>query len=161
MIGSASVSWLTVGTLVVASLLAAFFLWLFRSTNLGLLFLGLADAPAMARLLGARTRKLAMIAWMMSSVVSLIVAGLIAPVAFLSTDMMDLYLLLAFTAAIVGGLTSLGGAFLGGALVGVLQSVVTVYLDGELAVLSTFGLLLLVLLLRPDGLFGAPMHERL
>lgn len=117
-IGGNSVSWLTLGTIGVALALSGFFAWFFRRTRTGLQFLALASRPDIAQLLGVRTRRLTLFAWAASAAVSLIVALLIAPVSLLTTDMMDFFLLYAFTAAIVGGLTSLVGVFVGGLMVG-------------------------------------------
>lgn len=160
-IGGNQVSWLTIGTIGVAAALSGFFAWFFRRTSLGLQFLGLASRPEVARLMGVRTRVLTLLAWSASAVVSLVVAVLIAPVSLLTTDMMDFFLLFAFTAAIVGGLTSLVGVFLGGLLVGALDNVMTVYVNGDAATLAVFGLLLAVLLIKPEGLLGSTSTERL
>ncbi len=161
-LGGAAVGWLTIGTLAIAIGLAAGFAWFFRSTKTGLLFLGVADRPQIAELLGVRTRRLNLIAWAMASVVSLVVGLLVAPRTLLSSDMMEFYLLFGFTAAIIGGLTSLRGAFVGGALVGVVNNLVTIYADQDLAVLAIFAVLLLVLVMRPEGMFGdKSMVERL
>jgi branched-chain amino acid transport system permease protein len=159
-LGGNGITWTTVGTIVVAGLLSAFFAWFFRRTRLGLLFLGMASRPEIAELLGVATRRLTLLAWMAAAMVSLVVALLIAPVALLTTDMMDPFLLLAFTAAIVGGLTSMVGVFLGGLVIGVMDNLVTVYWNGDSAMLAVFGLLILVLLVKPEGLLGTRSAER-
>jgi branched-chain amino acid transport system permease protein len=75
---------------------------------------------------------------------------------------MDSYLLYAFTAAIIGGLSSLWGVFIGGGIVGIASSLVTIYGDPDIASVSVFGLLILVLMARPSGIFGDPsLVERL
>lgn len=155
------ITWTTVGTLVVALVLSATFAWFFRRTRLGLLFLGMASRPEIAELMGVATRRLTLFAWMAAACVSLVVALLIAPVALLTSDMMDPFLLLAFTAAIVGGLTSMVGVFIGGLVIGVMDNLVTVYWNGDSAMLSVFGLLILVLLVKPEGLLGNRSAERL
>jgi branched-chain amino acid transport system permease protein len=161
-VGGASVGWVVLGTLAIAALLATGFRWFFSATKTGLMFLGVADKPEVAQLLGVRTRRLNSIAWALASVVSLIVALLVAPRSLLSSDMMEFYLLFGFTAAIVGGLTSLWGAFVGGAVIGIVNNLVTIYADSDLAVVSIFAVLLVVLLVRPEGLFGdKSMVERL
>jgi branched-chain amino acid transport system permease protein len=156
-----NVSWLTLGTLGVAAALALSFAALFRTTNIGLMFLALAENPSVAALLGVKTGRLTMLAWGTSALVSFIVAMLIVPVANLSSEMMDLYLLLAFTGAIIGGLTSLFGPFLGGALVGVVYNVATIYWNRDIAVFSVFALLLAVMMVRPNGILGRRRTERL
>jgi branched-chain amino acid transport system permease protein len=146
----------------VISVILAFSFWLFfRRTNSGLLLLGMAEQPDVAKLLGVDTRRLTAISWAVCAVVSMVVGVLVAPTAFLYSDMMDLFLLYAFVAAVVGGFTSLYGTFVGGVLVGVIQSVFTVTWGADFAVLSVFALLIGVLIVRPDGLFGAQVAERL
>ena len=75
--------------------------------------------------------------------------------------MMDESLLYVFAAVVIGGLTSLGGAFVGGVTVGVVQGFVHYYGNADLSLLAVFGLFLLTLLVRPHGLFGEPVLERL
>jgi branched-chain amino acid transport system permease protein len=160
-IADTAISWLTVETIGVAVLLAVLTWWFFRRTDKGLMFAAVAERPEIAKLLGVRTRRLTATAWGGAATVALIVGLLVAPRTLLSSDMMDLYLLFAFTAAIVGGLTSLPGALVGGLLVGVLENVVTIYVNSDVAVLGVFVLLLVVLLVRPEGLFGSSVAERL
>lgn len=160
-LGGNGITWTTLGTLVVALLLSATFAWFFRRTRLGLQFLGMASRPEIAELMGVPTRRLTLYAWMAAATVSLVVALLIAPVALLTSDMMDPFLLLAFTAAIVGGLSSMVGVFLGGLIIGVLDNLVTVYGNSDTAMLTVFGLLILVLLVKPEGLLGSRSTERL
>lgn len=160
-IGGNGVTWTTIGTLSVALLLSASFAWFFRRTSLGLLFLGMASRPEIAELMGVRIRRLTLFAWTAAACVSLVVALSIAPVALLTSDMMDPFLLLAFTAAILGGLTSMVGVFLGGLVIGVLDNMVTVYSNSDSAMLSVFALLIVVLLVKPEGLLGTKSTERL
>jgi len=96
----------------------------------------------------------------MAAVVSLLVGVLVAPTNLLAANMMDLFLLYSFTAVILGGLTSLPGVFAGGVIVGVVGNVVTVYAGDDSSNIAIFGLLLLVLVVRPSGLFGGPSLQR-
>lgn len=159
--GQTVISWLTLGTIAIAALLAVGFAALFRYTDLGLLFLALSERPEIARMLGVATRRLTMVGWMLTAGIALIVGVLLAPAALLSSEMMEPYMLLGFTAVVLGGLTSLFGVFVGGILVGIVNNVVTLYANGDMAVFAVFGLLLIVLGLRPQGLFGVVVPERL
>lgn len=160
-VGSAAVSGLTIGTFFVAMAMAVIFAVFFNRSKYGLLFRAMAERPETARLLGVPTRRLTAISWVIATVVALPVGVLIAPSALLSTDMMDRYLLLAFSAAIIGGLDSLLGAYVGGLLVGIAYSVASVYLSADSSLLIIFAVLILSLLARPAGLFGSPVRERL
>ena len=156
-----SLSWVSVATLVAAALLVAGFGLMFRRTRTGLLFLGLAERPDIARLLGVRVHRLSLLAWVIAGLIALAVGILLAPRALLTTDMTDPYLLLAFTAAIVGGLDSLLGALVGGVVVGVTTSVTTIYISSDMAMIVVFALFLVFLTARPQGFFGSSVRERL
>lgn len=161
-IGNVAVSWLTLGTILIAGALGSGFAWFFYRTRMGLMFLGVADRPAIAALLGIRTRRLTAVAWAVASLISLVTGVLVAPRTLLSSDMMDFYLLYSFTAAVIGGLTSLWGVFVGGILVGCVANLVTIYSSSDLATIAVFLLLIAVLLVRPSGIFGDPsLIERL
>ena len=160
-VGGAPVSWLTITTILVGGLLAAAMRVFFARTRTGLTFLALAANVDVARLLGVRARRLTMIAWAFSAAVAVVVAVLIAPVSLVSTEMMDVYLLLGFAAAVVGGLDSLGGVFAGGLVVGLSSSVTSVYVNSETSVLVVFSIVLAMLVVRPQGIFGSPTMERL
>ena len=97
----------------------------------------------------------------MAGLVAVVVGLLTVPSALLSTDMMDSFLLFAFTAALLGGITSLPGAFVGGVVVGVISNVVSVLRGQEFSIIAIFALLILTLLVRPNGLFGHEVAERL
>src|SRR5262249_53764970 len=112
--GDTAISWMTIGTVGAATLLTGAFVCLFNFTDLGLQIVAVAERPNIARLLGIETRRLILISWILVSVVATIVGVLLAPLALLSSEMMEPYMLLAFTAVVVGGLTSLYGVFVGG-----------------------------------------------
>ena len=160
-IGDAAIPERSIGIIALALLLSVCLLFFFRRTALGLQYLGMAERPDIARLLGVRTRLLTALAWAISGAIALIVGLMVAPTALLSSDMMDLFLLFAFTAAILGGLTSLAGAFIGGVRVGCITNLTAVYAGQDAALYGVFALLVAVLLVRPDGLFGTPAAVRL
>jgi branched-chain amino acid transport system permease protein len=74
---------------------------------------------------------------------------------------MDYYLLLSFTAAIIGGLTSLYGVFVAAVPIGVISGLIDIYGSNDLAIMVIFLLVLVVLVVRPQGLFGQFIRERL
>ena len=86
------------------------------------------------------------------------IAGLMAaPTVFLDPNMMLVILIYAFAAAVLGGIDSPVGAVVGGLLLGVMVNLLGTYVDfvgGELRLPSALAILLLVLLIRPQGLFG-------
>jgi branched-chain amino acid transport system permease protein len=137
------------------------FWFLFTRTRIGLLMRAVADSSEVAGLLGVRTRVVAATAWALSTVVAYGIGLLTAPTLLLSTHMLDSFLLFAFTAVVVGGLTSFAGGFVGGILIGLLSTTTSVFLAPEWSVVSVFSLLLGTLLIRPAGIFGRLATERL
>jgi branched-chain amino acid transport system permease protein len=160
-VAGVSVSLLSMVTVAVALVLGGAFWLLYNRTATGLLLRGIADRPDVARLLGANSARLSALAWLLAGLVAGVVGLLTVPTALLSSDMMDSFFLYAFTAALLGGMTSLPGAFVGGVAVGVVSNVVTVLRGQEISILAIFGLLIVILLVRPDGLFGHGVVERL
>ncbi|MER7542892.1 branched-chain amino acid ABC transporter permease [Actinomadura sp.] len=149
------------GVLAIAFILTAAFAWAFRFTRAGLLLRGVAADRETARLLGANVRRLEAASWALTAVLAAVVGILAAPTTLVSAGMMDESLLYVFAAVVIGGLTSLGGAFAGGVTVGVVQGFVHYYGNADLSLLAVFGLFLLTLLVRPYGMFGEPTPERL
>jgi branched-chain amino acid transport system permease protein len=145
-----------------ALLLLALLLGLFFSrTTLGLAILGVSQEPVATELMGISVKRLSSFIWALTGVLAGIAGMLTAPVAggftpgFLTTTA----LIPGFAAAVLGGMTSLPGAFVGGVVVGVAQSLAVSApifyenIPGPGAVM-VFVLLLIVLALRPQGLLG-------
>jgi len=160
-LGSAAVSWDSVAIIGIAVVLGMLAYLVFRYTDIGLMFVAMSEKAEIVQMLGIRTRRLTLIAWMATAAIATVVGILLAPQALLSSDMMEPYLLLAFTAVVIGGLTSLSGVWVGGIVVGIVNNVVSLYGTSDLATFVIFALLLAVLSFRPQGLFGHPEIERL
>ncbi|HEX4832442.1 MAG TPA: branched-chain amino acid ABC transporter permease [Trebonia sp.] len=159
--GSVVIGWSNLITVGVVLVICAAFAAMFRYTSLGLNFLAVAQRASVARLLGVRVQRLSIIAYMIAGILALLVGVLVAPQQLLFSQMMDPMLLYAFAAAVIGGLTSLGGSLVGGIIIGVAVDVVSTYVGGDLALASALGLLLLTLAVRPNGLFGTAQVVRL
>ncbi|MGW6458209.1 branched-chain amino acid ABC transporter permease [Streptomyces sp. NPDC055078] len=147
-------------TLGIAAVLLAGFAVLFRRTDIGLLTRAMADSREVTRLLGVRNRRLATIVWGVTSALGATVALLAANTLFLSTSMMESYVLYGFTAAIAFGLTSLPGAIIGGQVIGLIGNVVSTYQGSDWANILMFTVLVGILLTRPQGLLGRPEVRR-
>ena len=160
-LGSVVLSWSDLITIGIVVVISAGFVAMFRYTGLGLQFLAVAQRAPIARLLGIRVQRLSMIAYLLAGCLALIVGLLVAPKQLLFSQMMDPMLLYAFAAAVVGGLTSLPGTFVGGIIIGVVTDLVSTYIGGDLALASALALLLLTLAIRPNGLFGTAQVARL
>jgi branched-chain amino acid transport system permease protein len=85
---------------------------------------------------------------------------LVSPSTFLYPNSMDAIFVLGFTAAVIGGLDSPAGAVVGGLLLGVGLSYVGGYLNSDLTSLVALGVLVLVLMIRPNGLFAGARMRR-
>jgi branched-chain amino acid transport system permease protein len=139
-------------------------LWLLlQKTKLGLRLRGVASNPDSSRLVGVNTGLMLMLGWGMAAVLGALAGSLVASTRTgFDASFMQIILVYAFSAAALGGFDSLIGAVVGGIAVGVAQSLTIEYvsaLDGIEAVLP-LGLILAVLLVRPNGLFGRRTVER-
>jgi branched-chain amino acid transport system permease protein len=146
-------------TLVLLALLYVFF----RFTRVGLAMRAAASLPESARLVGINTSWMIALGWGMASAIGAIAGMLIAPVVFLEPNMMGGILLYGFAAAVLGGLTSPLGAVVGGFLVGVFENLVGTYIPGvgnELKLPIALALIIVVLVIKPSGLFGRKIVQR-
>lgn len=146
--------------LVSLGLLGLLFVF-FRFTLLGLAMRAAARNPASARLLGIRVERMLALGWGLASVLGTVAGLLIAPVTYLEPGMMMSVLLYAFASAMLGGMNSPGGAVLGGLLFGVLENLAGAYLIGnDLKLSFALAVVVTVLVIRPNGLFGRPDVKR-
>lgn len=146
-------------TLVLLALLYIFF----RFTRVGLAMRAAASLPESARLVGINTSWMIALGWGMASAIGAIAGMLIAPVVFLEPNMMGGILLYGFAAAVLGGLTSPLGAVVGGFLVGIFENLVGTYIPGignELKLPIALALIIVVLVIKPSGLFGRKIVQR-
>lgn len=142
--------------LAVAGLLAL----LFRATSLGLRMRGAAFAPEVARLLGTRVGRMFTIGWALAAAVGAVAGVLVAPSVFLGPNTFDPILIGGFVAAVLGGLDSPPGAVVGGLLLGLALSYVAGYEGAALVPLAALVILMVVLMIRPTGLFSAARERR-
>jgi branched-chain amino acid transport system permease protein len=145
--------------IIAVSLILVFGLWLlFQFTKLGLALRAAAVDPVASRLVGIRVGWMLAFGWGLAASLGA-VSGMMTAAALggLEFNMMLTILLYAFAAAVLGGLDSPIGAVVGGLAFGVILNVVSAYwnfVDGTLKLPFGFAVILLVLLVRPTGLFG-------
>jgi len=132
----------------------------FRYTAVGLRLRATAFSPDVARLLGVRIGRVLTLGWALAGLLGALAGLLVTPTTFLYPDSMDAIFVLGFTAAVIGGLDSPVGAVTGGLILGVLLSYVGGYLGSNLVEIAGLAALVLVLMLRPAGLFAAPATRR-
>jgi branched-chain amino acid transport system permease protein len=146
-------------TLVVLLLLFLFF----RYTTLGLAMRAAAQNPTSSRLVGIRVGWMLALGWGLAAAFGGVAGMMIAPIVFLDPNMMGGIQIYAFAAATVGGFTSPLGAVVGGFLVGVTENLVGTYVSfigTELKLTVALAMIIIVLLVRPSGLFGRSFVRR-
>jgi branched-chain amino acid transport system permease protein len=144
-------------TLVMLLLLFVFF----RFTATGLAMRAAAQNPESARLCGIPVGRMLAIGWGLAAAIGATAGIMVAPVLFLDPNMMGGVLLYAFTGALLGGITSPVGAVIGGLIVGVTENLVGTYLiASQLKLTVALALIILVLVFRPNGLFGTAIVRR-
>jgi branched-chain amino acid transport system permease protein len=157
-VGGVSIARLYLGILAVV-LVSVLLVWLlFRFTKLGLGMRAAALRPAEAALVGIRVDRMLAIGWGLAAVLGA-VAGLMAEPSqyFLEPTLMQPILVYAFAAAVLGGLESPAGAVVGGLIIGVSLTLIVQYvpaISSELQLPFAFAVLIVVLLIKPSGLFG-------
>ena len=109
----------------------------------------------MAALQGVSIQRTNILIWVVATILSAVVGLLAAPISFLETGLMQPYILKAFTAAIIGGMYSFPGVVAGGLILGVAESFASAATSVHFREPFAFAVLLLVLLLRPAGLFAS------
>jgi branched-chain amino acid transport system permease protein len=152
-----------VGIVAVSVALVALLGLFFRFTKLGLALRASALNPDSSRLVGVRVGWMLAFGWGLAAMLGAVAGMMVAPVVFLDPNMMQTILLYAFAAAVLGGLDSPIGAVVGGLLLGVTITLLGRYVGfvGQALKLPVALLLILLLLIvRPGGLFGSVTVRR-
>jgi branched-chain amino acid transport system permease protein len=146
-------------TLVVLGLLYMFFTY----TTLGLAMRAAAQNPVSSRLVGIRVGYMLALGWGLSALVGSVAGMMVAPIVFLDPNMMGGILLYAFASALLGGISSPGGAVFGGFVIGVMENLLGTYvpfIGTELKQAVALAVIVGVLLVKPAGLFGKVIVHR-
>ncbi|MFC9895358.1 branched-chain amino acid ABC transporter permease [Nocardia sp. NPDC127579] len=161
--GGVSAGYGSLGVIAVVAVVMGLLYLMFRYTRIGLAMRAVACNPASARLVGIRVGAVLALGWGLAALVGAVSGVLSAPLLFLEPNMMGGVLIYAFAAATLGGFDSPGGALAGGLIVGVAETLAGAYVDfigTELKIGVPLAIILGVLLLRPQGLFGTAAVER-
>jgi branched-chain amino acid transport system permease protein len=143
---------------VALAVMLGFFL-LFKYTMIGIAMRAVAENRTAAKLMGVPTDRILALCWGLGGVLAATAGILIAPVTNLDINMMASMQIKAFTAGVLGGFTSLPGAVIGGLTLGVLENLVGQW-NSQLQTPFAFGLIVLVLVLRPAGLLGTIQKKK-
>jgi branched-chain amino acid transport system permease protein len=162
-IGPATLPPIQVVGAVVAVLFFIAFSWFFKKSRMGVAMRAVADNQQVAQAMGINVERYFAIAWAMAGIVSAL--GGVVWGAMLGVDVqLALVGLKVFPVVILGGLDSIGGALVGGLIIGIVESLAAGYLDpyvgGGTKDFAPYVLMILVLMIRPYGIFGRRQIER-
>jgi branched-chain amino acid transport system permease protein len=167
-IGGVIVAAADIGTIAVALGIVLLLWGLFQFTKIGLALRAAAVNPEEARLVGVRVSWMLALGWGLAALLGAVAGMLTAPTVGLDPNMMAAVLIYSFAAAVLGGIDSPLGAVVGGLLIGVLLNVLSFlsqfdafdWFTEELRLPMALLLILVVLLVRPQGIFGRPEVKR-
>ena len=151
------------GMIAVTLVLLVLLFLFFRNTRVGLAMRAAATNPESARLVGVRVGWMIALGWGMAAAIGAVAGMMLAPVVFLEPNMMLSILIYGFAGAVVGGLTSPGGAVIGGVAVGIIENLAGTFIPvvgPELKLTIALALIVTVLMFKPTGLFGARVVTR-
>jgi branched-chain amino acid transport system permease protein len=142
-------------TLVLCSALYAFF----RFTRVGVAMQAASQNQLAAYYMGIPVARINSIVWAISAAVAGFAALLLAPITFVHTNM-GFIGLKAFPAAVIGGFGSVPGAIAGGLIIGVVEALAGFYLPEGFKDIAAYIVVLIVLMVRPHGLFGSAARKK-
>ena len=161
-VGSTTLPFSPLNTLIIVtvSIILIALAILFQRTNLGLALRASAYAPEIAKLAGIRTARTRTIGWAIAGGVGAVAGMLNTSNNFLTPYSLDLLLVFGFIAAVVGGLESMVGAVVGALVLGIGLTFILNYVGTSLVFIGGFTVLILVLLIKPDGIMAKGKGRR-
>lgn len=159
-VGNLVISQLSIGSFLVGLLLMAGLYVLVQHTKTGLAMRAVSQHLVAAQVLGIPAKRVFALTWGLASALGAAAGILIAPAAFLDPFMMLDPFLKGFAAAVLGGIDSLPGAMVGGLLLGVAEALFGGYLSLRFKTTLAFLIIIVVLILRPEGILGREYRRR-
>ncbi len=150
-------SYQDLGVIAVSGVVLVLIYLLLQKTTLGLALRAASHHPDASRLLGIRVSWMLALGWGLASAVGAVSGIMAAPILLLQPSMMQTVIIYAFAAAVLGGIESPLGAVVGGLIVGVTVNLAGAYVPGvggDLQLAVAFAIIIAVLVLKPNGLFG-------
>ena len=139
--------------------LCALLFALFRFTKVGIAMQAASQNQLAAYYMGIPVRRLNGLIWAISAAVAAVAGILLAPITFVHANM-GFIGLKAFPAAVIGGFGSLPGAIVGGLIIGLVEALAGFYLPEGFKDTAAYVVVLLMLVVKPNGLFGETMHKK-
>ncbi|HVP76406.1 MAG TPA: branched-chain amino acid ABC transporter permease [Thermodesulfobacteriota bacterium] len=147
-------------TILISLVLMLVLFLFFRYTKLGIAMRATQQNPLAARVMGIRTKRILSFTWALSSMVGAVAGMLIAALGVLDPPMMMDPLLKGFASAVLGGMTSLPGSALGGALLGIIENLFGGYVSLAFKSVVAFAIIVLMLCIRPSGLLARHYEKK-
>ena len=157
------VSYRDLGVIAVSAVVLLIIYLLLQHTTVGLTLRAAAHHPEASRLLGVQVSWMLALGWGLASAVGAVSGIMVAPILLLEPNMMQSIIIYAFAAAVLGGIESPVGAVIGGLVVGVTINLAGAYLPfvgGDLQLAVGLAIIIAVLLVKPNGLFGRAAIRR-
>jgi branched-chain amino acid transport system permease protein len=158
--GGVSIGYQDLGVIGVCGLVLLAIYLLFQHTTVGLTLRAAAHHPEASRLLGVHVSWMLALGWGLASAVGAVSGMMVAPTLLLEPNMMQSIIIYAFAAAVLGGIESPFGAVVGGLIVGVTINLSGAYVSGDLQLAVGLAIIIAVLVLKPNGLFGRAAVRR-
>lgn len=155
LVGNVAISLPKVIAFVGALLMLGLLYLLLEKTDLGRAMRAAAEETEGSLLVGVNVRNIYALAFGIGAACAGVAGALILPFFYVSPDVGDLFILTAFIVVVLGGMGSMVGSLVGGLMVGIAESIGAVVMPGSMKQVLLFGIFILVLLLRPTGLFGS------
>lgn len=133
----------------------------FRFTKQGIAMRAVTDDPDTAKLMGIPVRFIVLLTWGMAGFLGAFAGILVAPILYVSPQMMDQVLIKGYVAAVFGGLYSIPGAVIGALLIGVAENLAGGYLGSAYKTATAFVMIVALLALRPQGLLGVQKRREI
>ncbi len=145
--------------IAVTALLCVALFGLFRYSKLGIAMQASSQNQLAAYYMGIPVKRLNAIVWALAAAVAAIAGILLAPITFVHANM-GFIGLKAFPAAVVGGFSSLPGAIVGGLVIGIVESLSGFYMADGFKDIAAYVVVLIMLMLKPNGLFGERLRKK-
>ena len=158
-LGGLIVSMEQTAVIVVTAVLCAALYALFKYSKLGLAMQASSQNQLAAYYMGIPVKRLNGLVWALAAAVAAIAGLLLAPITFVHANM-GFIGLKAFPAAVVGGFGSLPGAIVGGLVIGIVESLAGFYLPEGFKDIAAYIVVLLMLMVKPNGLFGEKLRKK-
>ncbi len=148
-----------VAIIIVTSLLCGVLYLMFRYSKLGIAMQATSQNQLAAYYMGIPVRRINGLVWGLSAAVAALAGLLLAPITFVHANM-GFIGLKAFPAAVVGGFGSLPGAIVGGLVIGLVEAFAGFYLPEGFKDIAAYVVVLVMLVVKPNGLFGGNLRKK-